>query len=110
MSDQKPKNQSPDVSHNEFKKGEVVWGKIRGHPWWPAQVTKIINKRGRSMKHAKYKCLYINDSTHSELCSNSMKPFREHFKEITKKKIKQKTLKDAIKIADKREEDWKNGK
>lgn len=97
------------MSDNEFSKGDIVWGKIRGHPWWPAQITKIIKKRGRSMKHAKYKCAYINDSTHSELCSNSMKPFREYYTELSKRKIKQKSLKDAIKIAEQKDQDRRKG-
>ena len=27
----------------KFKKGEVVWAKIRGFPWWPGMVSIIAN-------------------------------------------------------------------
>lgn len=98
------------MSSKEYKKGEIVWGKIRGHPWWPAQITRIIRKKGKSAKHNKYKCAYINDSSHSELWSSSMKPFREYYIELSKRKIRQKSLKDAIKIADQRDQDNLKGK
>jgi hypothetical protein len=39
----------------------------------------------------------------------SMKPFRKHYLEFSKRKIKQKSLRDAIKIADQREQDHENG-
>ena len=59
--------------------------------------------------HTKYKCSYINDTTHSELWSNSMKPFREFYNELGKKKVKQKSLKDAIKIADQKDQNRQKG-
>ena len=61
------------------------------------------------MKHAKYKWFYINDSTHSELCCNNMRHFKEYYAEILKKKIKQKSLKDAIKIAEQKDLEIQRG-
>jgi len=29
--------QEQDIS---FKIGDIVWAKLRGHPWWPAKVRK----------------------------------------------------------------------
>lgn len=26
----------------KFKKGDVVWAKIRGYPWWPGIVSAIF--------------------------------------------------------------------
>ena len=38
----------------KFKKGEVVWAKIRGFPWWPGMVRIQINtdsfNRGKQRK------------------------------------------------------------
>ena len=38
-----------------------------------------------------------------------MKPFREYHLELSKRKIRQKSLKDAIKIADQRDHDDQKG-
>ena len=61
------------------------------------------------MRHAKYKWFYINDSTHSVLCPNNMRSFKEFHDEIIKKKIKQKSLKDAIKIAEQKDNEIQRG-
>lgn len=29
----------------QFKIGQVIWAKVRGYPWWPAQVRHINHKR-----------------------------------------------------------------
>jgi len=29
-----------------FRKGEVVWAKLKGYPWWPAMVVEVF--RGSS--------------------------------------------------------------
>ena len=28
------------VSEGNFKVGDIVWGKVRGYAWWPAEVSK----------------------------------------------------------------------
>lgn len=28
----------------EINEGSIVWTKLRGHPWWPAQVSSIPRK------------------------------------------------------------------
>lgn len=62
------------MNNQEYQKGDIVWAKIRGHPWWPAQICKITRVTGNPAL-TKYKCAYINDSTHSVLPSSSMKPY-----------------------------------
>jgi hypothetical protein len=29
---------------SEFKKGHVIWAKIRGYPWWPGVVNNLVIK------------------------------------------------------------------
>jgi len=31
-----------------YTKGEVVWAKIKGFPWWPGVVAKVIEEKGAS--------------------------------------------------------------
>jgi hypothetical protein len=30
------------TENDEFQEGEIIWAKIRGYPWWPAIVNKIV--------------------------------------------------------------------
>jgi len=39
-----------------------------------------------------------------------MKPFREFYNDLSKKKVKQKSLKDAIKIAEQKDQNRQKGK
>jgi len=43
------------------------------------------------------------------LCPNNMRSFKEFHDEIIKKKIKQKSLKDAIKIAEQKDNEIQRG-
>lgn len=72
------------MSDDEYQKGDIVWAKLRGHPWWPAQIWKISRRRG-APANTKYKCAYINDTTHSELMVSSLKPFRKFYNEFSSK-------------------------
>ena len=44
----------------EIKEGDVVWTKLRGYPWWPANVEKITDKN----KEIKYNVKFIGDKSH----------------------------------------------
>ena len=36
----------------KFRKGDLVWAKVRGFPWWPGMVTEKINLRQAKQKKA----------------------------------------------------------
>ena len=42
-----------------FQRGEVVWGKIKGYPWWPCVIIDSINS-------LKYKVKFFNDNTYAK--------------------------------------------
>lgn len=37
---------------------EVVWAKVKGHPWWPAVVLST-----NDCKHKRYRVNFIGDAT-----------------------------------------------
>ena len=45
-----------------FKKGDIVWAKVRGYSWWPAKIGEIIE--GRHLCDWKYKVDFLGDNTH----------------------------------------------
>lgn len=85
---------------------QLVWGKARGHPWWPGIV---INIKITLIKGLDYKIEFIGDPTQYRLISDflrssSIKPFSNTPENATKVKIKvipNKRLQTAIAYAEK---------
>lgn len=61
----------------EFKINEVVWGKIRGWPHWPARIVSIEPRR--------YVVFWFNDYRKSTLYRTQVFKFHENFKEFSDK-------------------------
>jgi hypothetical protein len=40
----------PNSSQEQYYLNEVVWAKITGFPWWPAQVTAISHKQNDNFR------------------------------------------------------------
>lgn len=76
-----------------FEKGEVVWGKIRGYPWWPAIITDFNNNLIYTIK-------FYNDNSAARLSSKFLLKYEENKNKILEANKKNKKLKDAIKDAD----------
>ena len=86
-----------------FKKGEIVWAKIRGYPWWPGVVWNFNIKIGQiqldQKKEIKYLVNFIGDNTHAELPLVKIEKFEKKLIEYSKtKKI---NLLESITIAKK---------
>lgn len=60
----------------EFSVNEVVWGKIRGWPHWPARITTIEGK--------KFEVQWFNDYRKSKLFRTQLYKFVDNFKEFSK--------------------------
>jgi len=90
-----------------FKKGEVVWAKVRGYSWWPGIVNKIslkINKgeNRKNMgngKEIRILVKFIGDNSHSILPQDKIEKFEKKFSEFSK--TTKKPLLHSIKIAKK---------
>ena len=91
----------------KFKKGEVIWAKVRGFPWWPGVIkslgtktTKEQNEEGEieEVKETKI-CIvnFIGDNSHSELPLSKIEKFEDKYKEFSK--TKKKSLVSSINIA-----------
>ncbi|KAK7343978.1 hypothetical protein VNO77_13146 [Canavalia gladiata] len=82
-----PSYQLPTQKEGEFSVYDVVWGKVRSHPWWPGQVFDPLDSSEQAKKHFKkdrYLVAYFGDRTFAWNDASQLKPFRTHFSYIVK--------------------------
>lgn len=52
------------MSSSGFSKGDIVWAKIKGFPWWPAIIGKVnSDKKDSSSAEKKYKVDFIGENS-----------------------------------------------
>ncbi|KAI3979392.1 hypothetical protein MKX01_001584 [Papaver californicum] len=74
---------------NEYSASDLVWGKVKSHPWWPGQIfdpqaaSKLAKKH---QKHDRKRLLvaYFGDQTFAWNVASSLKPFEAHFSQMEK--------------------------
>ncbi|CAI9296081.1 unnamed protein product [Lactuca saligna] len=77
----------PPENEGEFSASDLVWGKVRSHPWWPGQIFDPSDASDKAMKyHKKDRFLvgYFGDRTFAWNDSTVLKPFRAKFSQIEK--------------------------
>ncbi|XWS66934.1 hypothetical protein CRYUN_Cryun05aG0243100 [Craigia yunnanensis] len=71
----------------EFYVSDLVWGKVRSHPWWPGQIFDRSAATAKAKKYFKRDCYliaYYGDQTFSWNEASQIKPFRPHFSHMEK--------------------------
>ncbi|KAL4341612.1 hypothetical protein GQ457_08G019630 [Hibiscus cannabinus] len=71
----------------EFCDYDLVWGKVRSHPWWPGQIFDISAATAKAKKYFKkerYLIAYYGDQTFAWNEASQIKPFRSHFSRMEK--------------------------
>ncbi|KAE8717333.1 Tudor/PWWP/MBT superfamily protein, putative isoform 4 [Hibiscus syriacus] len=72
----------------EFCDSDLVWGKVRSHPWWPGQIFDSSAATAKAKKYFKkesYLIAYYGDQTFAWNEASQIKPFRSHFSHMEKK-------------------------
>ncbi|KAF9680310.1 hypothetical protein SADUNF_Sadunf06G0107900 [Salix dunnii] len=67
--------------------GDLVWGKVRSHPWWPGQVfgrSDASKKAKKYFKKDSYLIAYFGDQTFAWNEVSKIKPFRCNFSQLEK--------------------------
>ncbi|XP_042002223.1 uncharacterized protein LOC121751536 [Salvia splendens] len=70
-----------------FAPSDLVWGKVRSHPWWPGQIFNSADASEKAVKYHKkdsYLVAYFGDQTFAWNDSSALKPFRSYFSQIQK--------------------------
>ncbi|KAK6152414.1 hypothetical protein DH2020_015049 [Rehmannia glutinosa] len=71
----------------EYYVSDLVWGKVRSHPWWPGQIfepTDASDKAAKHFKRGSYLIAYFGDQTFAWNEGSKIKPFRLHFSQMEK--------------------------
>ncbi|KZV26154.1 hypothetical protein F511_06321 [Dorcoceras hygrometricum] len=79
--------ESVKEKEGEYNVSDLVWGKVRSHPWWPGQILPPSAASDKAMKHFKkdtYLVAYFGDQTFAWNEASKIKPFRIHFPEMEK--------------------------
>ncbi|KMS95513.1 hypothetical protein BVRB_007530 [Beta vulgaris subsp. vulgaris] len=78
-----------DKSKNKggFCASDLVWGKVKSHPWWPAQIFEAGDASDKARKHSKskgYLVGYFWDQTFAWNDEAKLKPFAPNFSQMVK--------------------------
>ncbi|MBA0706804.1 hypothetical protein Golax_018892 [Gossypium laxum] len=71
----------------EFCVSDLVWGKVRSHPWWPGQIFDYSDASSKAKKYFKKGCYliaYYGDQTFAWNEESRVKLFRPHFSRMEK--------------------------
>ncbi|CAI9783206.1 unnamed protein product [Fraxinus pennsylvanica] len=71
----------------EYCASDLVWGKVKSHPWWPGQVFEPSAASENAIKYFKkdsYLLAYFGDQTFAWNEVSKIKPFRIHFSQMEK--------------------------
>ncbi|KAI3980486.1 hypothetical protein MKX01_008903 [Papaver californicum] len=69
----------------EFSISDLVWGKVRSHPWWPGQIFDPSDASEQAMKYYKkdsFLVAYFGDQSFAWNEASAMKSFCTHFSQM----------------------------
>ncbi|KAF6134793.1 hypothetical protein GIB67_002194 [Kingdonia uniflora] len=85
---EKVRSAKKNKMEGEFNVTDMVWGKVRSHPWWPGQIFEPSDSSDYAMKQPKkdnsYLVAYFGDGTFAWNEASSLKPFQTHFPRLGK--------------------------
>ncbi|KAL2227803.1 uncharacterized protein LOC105161140 [Sesamum indicum] len=92
---------SPPENEGCFAVSDLVWGKVRSHPWWPGQIFDPADASEKAVKYYKkdsFLVAYFGDRTFAWNDASLLKPFGSHFSQIEKQSNSE-AFQDAVNCA-----------
>lgn len=92
-------DKAPVTAKVKISDSDLVWAKVRSHPWWPGQVfdaSAATDKAKKYFKKGSFLVTYFGDCTFAWNDASRLKPFRQHFSQMAK----QSSLPDFIDAID----------
>ncbi|KAK4366499.1 hypothetical protein RND71_014379 [Anisodus tanguticus] len=96
-----PSYRVPPENEGEYSISDLVWGKVRSHPWWPGQIFDPSDASEKAIKHHKkesFLVAYFGDRTFAWNDASVLRPFCSHFSQIEKQSNSE-TFQNAISCA-----------
>ncbi|KAK9290413.1 hypothetical protein L1049_008582 [Liquidambar formosana] len=75
------------ASKSGFSVSDIVWGKVRSHPWWPGQIFDPSDSSEKAMNYFKedsHLIAYFGDGTFAWNEASRLKPFGTYFSQMEK--------------------------
>ncbi|XP_060184147.1 uncharacterized protein LOC132613877 [Lycium barbarum] len=91
----------PPENEGLYSISDLVWGKVRSHPWWPGQIFDPSDASEKAIKYYKRDCFlvaYFGDRTFAWNEASVLRPFYSHFSQIEKQNNSE-TFQNAISSA-----------
>ncbi|XP_055811922.1 uncharacterized protein LOC129881804 [Solanum dulcamara] len=91
----------PPENEGEYSISDLVWGKVRSHPWWPGQIFDPSDASEKAIKYHKkdgFLVAYFGDRTFAWNDASVLRPFCSHFSQIEKQSNSE-TFQNAISSA-----------
>lgn len=88
-------------NEGEYSISDLVWGKVRSHPWWPGQIFDPSDASEKAIKYHKkdsFLVAYFGDRTFAWNDASVLRPFCSHFSQIEKQSNSE-TFQNAISCA-----------
>ncbi|KAG1371603.1 hypothetical protein COCNU_16G006970 [Cocos nucifera] len=76
-----------DEKKDGFSVWDMVWGKVRSHPWWPGQIFYPSDASVMALKHEKMDhrlVAYFGDKTFAWCDESHLRPFQTYFSQMEK--------------------------
>ncbi|KAK4785334.1 hypothetical protein SAY86_002023 [Trapa natans] len=91
----------PPDKEGELSILDLVWGKVRSHPWWPGQIFDSSDASEKAVKYQKkdsFLVAYFGDRTFAWNEAHLLKPFRAHFS-VAEKQESSEVFQNAVDCA-----------
>uniref|UniRef100_A0A0V0J158 Putative ovule protein n=1 Tax=Solanum chacoense TaxID=4108 RepID=A0A0V0J158_SOLCH len=91
----------PPENEGQYSISDLVWGKVRSHPWWPGQIFDPSDASEKAIKYHKkdgFLVAYFGDRTFAWNDASVLRPFCSHFSQIEKQSNSE-TFQNAISSA-----------
>ncbi|WOL06890.1 hypothetical protein Cni_G15624 [Canna indica] len=76
-----------DETKDGFAVGDLVWGKVRSHPWWPGQIFDAADASEMALlaqREGHYLVVYFGDKTFAWCPDSHLKRFQRNFAQLEK--------------------------